>query len=124
MSHQEARAWWADVEHLRETLEERRSGAPRPALRLVEDPDAVPSAEPRPAAVATAERRPRRRTVQITGRPAETPVVRRLVEVEGQRRRPAAPAAERFSARPDRLAAWAVMLGLVLVLVAVLSSNA
>lgn len=123
MSHQEARAWWADVEHLRETLEERRGGASvRPALRLVEDPH---PAEPRPAATAaTAERRPRRRTVQITGRPAETPVVRRLVEVEGQRRRPAAPAAERFSARPDRLAAWAVMLGLVLVLVATLSSHA
>lgn len=122
MSHQEARAWWADVEHLRETLEERRAGAPRPALRLVEDHGAP--AEPRPVALATAERRPRRRTVQITGRPAETPVVRRLVEVEGQRRRPATPAAERFSARPDRLAAWAVLLGLVLVLVAVLSSHA
>lgn len=122
MSHQEARAWWADVEHLRETFEERRADTPvRPALRLVEDPHSEPA--PARTAVATAERPPRRRTVQITGRPAETPVVRRLVEVEGARRRPSAPAVERFSSSPDRLAAWAVMLGVVLVLVAVLSSG-
>jgi hypothetical protein len=117
MSQQHARAWWADVEHLREELEERRTAEPpaRPALRLVPGRDADPAAPAAPAA----PRRPARRTVQITGRPAEPPVVRRLVEVE--RRRPAAPVAERFSARPDRLAAWAVLLGLVLVLVALTS---
>ncbi|MCU0312629.1 MAG: hypothetical protein MUC84_01025 [Solirubrobacteraceae bacterium] len=114
MSQQHARAWWSEVEHLREELEERRgTEAPaRPALRLVPGP-------PADSAAPDAPRRAARRTVQITGRPAETPVARRLVEVE--RRRPAAPVAERFSARPDRLAAWAVLLGLVLVLVALTS---
>jgi hypothetical protein len=124
MSQSQARAWWADVEHLREEFEERRDDR-RPALRLVGESDA-PAAGPVDAPVAPRGgpgRSPSgRRTVTITGRPAEPRPVRPLVEIE--RRRPAAPAAERFSARPDRLAAWAVVLGLVLVLVATLTSGA
>ena len=57
MSQPEARAWWADVEDLRERIERRR--------------EAEPTATPR-ARVATAPPRapPRRAgTVQITGRP-------------------------------------------------------
>ena len=120
MSQNEARSWWADVEHLREGIEGRRSGAratlaPREAAQPVTDEFAVAVAAPRSA--------PRsRRTVQITGRPAELPAPRRLVEVE--RRWPAPRAIDRAAHRPDRLAHWAVFLGFALVLVAAMSAHA
>ncbi|HEY5142506.1 MAG TPA: hypothetical protein VII98_03295 [Solirubrobacteraceae bacterium] len=119
MSHNEARSWWADVEHLREGLEGRRPGAsatltPREAVQPVTDELAVARTPPRST--------PRsRRTVQITGRPAESPAPRRLVEVE--RRRPAPRAVDRAAQRPDRLALWAVFLGFALVLVAAMSAH-
>ncbi len=104
MSQPEARAWWADVEDLREQIESRREAeldsASPVALRLVSDDG--------PPAVATP-----RRTVQITGRPAQAPVPRPLM-VERQRQPRALDAATR---RPDRIAGWAALLGLVLVLV-------
>ena len=64
-------------------------------LRLVED------------ASAPAERR----TITITGRP--TPARRRSSQ-----------AAERISARPDRVALWAFLLGLFMMLMAVATANA
>ena len=82
------------------TLRDDEYDAPRPAprrLRLVED--AAPAAE--------------RRTIAITGRPTTPP----------PRRRPS-PAAQRISARPDRVALWAVLLGLFMVLMAVATANA
>jgi len=92
---------------------------------------------------ARAERRARaatRETVTIRGRPertasprlhvvrpARTSTVRpnaprpRVVHVS--RRRPARPAAERFGSHPDRIAMWAVMMALALVVVAALSAH-
>ena len=52
-----------------------------------------------------------RRTVVITGQP-----------LPPRRRRPVA--AQQIEARPDRIALWAVMLGLFMVFVAVATANA
>ena len=68
----------------------------RPDLRLVEEPP------PRDPVTG-------RRTVKITGQPT------------APRRR--SPAAAQISARPDRVAMWAVMLGLFLVFMAVVTAS-
>jgi len=116
MSQNEAHSWWADVEHLREGIESRRSGASA-TLAPRKGPEVAADGFARSAV-------PARRTVQITGRPAgpPAPAPRRLVEVE--RRRPAPRAIDRAAHRPDRLALWAVFLGFALVLVAALSAHA
>jgi hypothetical protein len=78
-----------------------------------------------------------RRTVKINGRPDGPPPARhlsvvpparaaaalgsRVVQVE--RRRPARRSRSRVGANPDRLAMWAVMMALFLVLVTLLSSQ-
>jgi hypothetical protein len=218
MADMEARAWWADVQHLREAAERRQSARPSDGpvfapLSLVEDdapargfswdpsmqaqestqsrppshrfarrgrfardtpapvdaadavgsddtaaapellvpsPDAAPEPElfvPSPAAVAEARRRaprldelddvdfapvPRdrdrtrdpqglRRTVTITGRPVSPAATPGLVEV--QSRRPARRAVERIGPRPDRVAMWAVAMGLLLCVVAMATAS-
>lgn len=111
MSQSEARAWWADVQEVRESIERRRAAeAGRPSLRAVADP--VDDAAPRRPVSAP-------RTVQITGRPTARQVPR-LVEIE--RRRPVRRPAERIGARPERLALWAVALCVFLILVAATSA--
>jgi len=97
MSQPEARAWWADVEDLRERIELRREAEHR-----TPDPVAAVPQTPGP-----------RRTVQITGRPASAPAPRPLVAA---RQRPSR-AMDAATRRPDRIAGWAALLGLVLVLV-------
>jgi hypothetical protein len=82
----------------------------------------VAPAAPRTAAVAT--RQPGagvagRRTVTIRGRGAE----RNLPWPDATRRRPPRRAYERAGFKPDRVAMWAVFLGLLLVLVAVMSAH-
>lgn len=79
---------------------------------------------------------PTRRTVQITGRtvpaPATTPARRAEAEFGpgadraggADRRRPARRPAERIGARPDRVAMWALLMGLMLILVAVGTADA
>jgi hypothetical protein len=64
---------------------------------------------------------PGRRTVTITGRPGPLERVPRLVEVE--RRRPPRTTQERVGGRPDRVAMWALMLALFLILITIVSSN-
>jgi len=73
-----------------------------------------------------------RRTVEITGRPAATAPVRavRISEPDalvadargrsarGARRRPSPSPAERLAHRPDRIAAWAAVLGFAMMVVA------
>ena len=95
MSQPEARAWWADVEDLRERIELRREAEHRT-----------------PAPVTTRAAAPRR-TVQITGRPVSAPPPRPLV---ASRQRPTR-VVDAATRRPDRIAGWAALLGLVLVLV-------
>jgi len=97
MSQPEARAWWADVEDLRERIELRREAEHRTPTPV--------STAPRAAAP--------RRTVQITGRPVSAPAPRPLVAA---RQRPTR-VMDAATRRPDRIAGWAALLGLVLVLV-------
>lgn len=71
-----------------------------------EPPHARPSAEPGS-----------RRTVKIGGRPEAG------FHQGPQRRRPPRRAAERIGPRPDRLAAYAVALGILLILIAILTAH-
>jgi hypothetical protein len=65
---------------------------------------------------------PRRRTVEIRGRTVPAPAVPRTPDLD--RRRPPRRAVERVGPRPDRLALWALLMGLVLILVAVTTADA
>jgi LPS O-antigen subunit length determinant protein (WzzB/FepE family) len=103
MSQQaEARSWWADVEHLRDVIESRREATPEESMQK------------RLERVHARERR----TVQITGRPVSS---LRLVEVE--RRRPPRTPLERLGPRPDRIAMWAVLLGIFCCIVALTTAH-
>src|SRR5207248_40211 len=77
--------------------------------------DVPPPAPPREE-VAPAPPRQGRRTVVIRGQSA-TPAV-----TPARRHRPPRTAVERLGPRPDRIAAWAVALGVLLILIAFLSS--
>jgi hypothetical protein len=139
MGHTEAPAWWADVEHLRDVYErtdearrradradvaERRTSLDRRPVEVVERraPDAA-----RPAPVARRGPHPKgtgvpaRRTVEIRGRTVPAPSVPRA---ELDRRRPPRRPIERVGPHPDRLALWALLMGLVLILVAVGTADA
>jgi hypothetical protein len=63
-----------------------------------------------------------RRTIEIRGRTVPAPVVPRTPDID--RRRPPRRAVERVGSRPDRLALWALVMGLVLILVAVTTADA
>ena len=150
MGHTEAPAWWADVQHLRDVVErtdearrradladvaERRASIePAPAERrasIEPAPAELPGrrvsdgARPAPVARRGPHTRgtalPARRTVEIRGRPVPAPAVPR---VELDRRRPPRRAMERVGPHPDRLALWALLMGLVLILVAVGTADA
>jgi len=134
MAHIEARAWWADVEHLRDVYERTDEARRRADLADVaarrsshEHPDvegevARPSTPPRRRDHPKGTAIPARRTVEIRGRTVPAPIVPRTVEIE--RRRPARRAIERVGPRPDRLAMWALLMGIVLILVAVGTADA
>jgi len=62
-----------------------------------------------------------RRTVKIGGRPEGSVEAARFQR--DRTRRPPRTAHERIGARPDRLAMWAVALGILLILIAILSSH-
>lgn len=146
MSQPEARAWWADVQHVRETIERRRAAdhrdgsrrrraeqyAPRfedidwaddltePRRRFARDE--VPAAPALPVGeIPAAAAAPARRTIQITGRTVAAPALRQVAR-DG-RRRPARRPIERLGRRPDRIALWAVGLAFFLILVAATSSS-
>lgn len=99
----------------------RQAERPRPAERPRATSAQPSRAVASPLAADPVGGVPGRRTVTIRGRGAER---------EGtwspyhSRRRPAVPAHEREGFRPDRAAMWAVLLGLLLVLVAATSSHA
>jgi hypothetical protein len=118
------RVWWAEVEDVRARIERRRAVELAARQRRGLPPRGSPA----------------RRTVTITGRAAlpgaEMPV--RLAEREASavahgegaaggsqaaRLRPRPSVAEWLGTRPDRVAAWAVALGFLLVLAAILSSH-
>jgi hypothetical protein len=80
-------------------------------------PTAAPATASAPHQPGTAL--PGRRTVTIRGYGAE----RNLPWPDHSRRRPARRPYERAGFKPDRVALWAVFLGILLVLVAVLSAH-
>jgi hypothetical protein len=131
MAHTEARAWWADVEHLRDVYErtdEARRRADDVARHGARERQHADTDTARPAAAARRESHakgtpiPARRTVEIRGRTVPAPVVPRPVEID--RRRPSRRPIERVGTRPDRLAMWALLMGIVLILVAVGTADA
>ena len=85
------------------------------------------SAQARAERAYTNSSRPARPGLRLVDEPpARDPVTgRRTVQIKGQvappRRR--SPAAAQISARPDRVAMWAVMLGLFLVFMAVVTAT-
>jgi hypothetical protein len=98
----EAREWWADVHEVRERIERRRAvesasvrrGAPRRGVReLRTGPRLTLVRSEEPATDEPVRRRPRPRPVQ------------------------------RIGPRPDRIAAWAVALGVLLLLLAILTAH-
>lgn len=109
--------------------------APRP-LELVEAPRVEPASDPAgeyavPAYDAATMAPPPeltpegRRVVQVTGRPhhaADARVARHRTDLD--RRRPRRGAVDRAASRPDRIALYAVILGLFLVVLAATSSSA
>jgi hypothetical protein len=80
------------------------------------------AAAPRRSGYGDAVALPDRRTVEIRGRTVPAPAVPRTIQLD--RRRPPRRAAERVGPRPDRLALWALLMGLVLILVAVSTAHA
>jgi len=65
---------------------------------------------------------PARRVVEIRGRTVPAPAVPRSIEID--RRRPPRRPIERVGPRPDRMAMWALLMGLLLILVAVGTADA
>jgi len=139
---QQAPAWWAEVEHLRDVYERtdearRRAdladqrGRPEPRETVERRP--VERVERRASGAGTSApvaRRgphpkgtpiPARRTVEIRGRTVPAPDVPRI---ELDRRRPPRRSVERVNPRPDRLALWALLMGLLLILAAVGTADA
>ncbi len=163
MSQTGTSAWWADVQHLRDSAErtdearrradqadlaarrqsrERRdveaevAAAPRPRFA----PEAMPAPRrrehvespvaPRRLDTAPVARRggyagagavPGRRTVEIRGRTVPAPPVPRSVELD-RTRRPRR-SLERVGPRPDRVAMWALVMGLMLIAIAISTSS-
>ncbi len=202
MAQSEARAWWADVQHLRDGYERtdearrradeadlaarrairerrgveaevssmlsgprrspapavpRRVSGPEPTGRRGPEPDLAPHHDPEPdlgprsATPAESASRlapqpefaprrgghadgrlagdragaprvkgsatPGRRIIEIRGRTVPAPIVPRPIETD--RRRPPRRAIERVGGRPDRVAMWALLMGLLLILVAI-----
>ena len=78
-----------------------------------DEPFAEPADEPTPPARGGVDGR---RTVKIGGRPAE-------FYSPSTRRRPSRAVHERVGPRPDRIAAWAFALGILLILIAIATAS-
>ena len=89
----------------------------KPELPLAEERDLAEALAPEPRGSADGIVRggvEGRRTVKIGGRPAE---------FHSAPRRPSRPVHERVGPRPDRIAAWAFALGLLLILIAIATAS-
>jgi len=84
---------------------------PEAAARSWTDADPPPEPDRRPHLRALESASPERRTVVIRG------------QVAPARRRPPRRAHERVGPRPDRIALWAVLLGVFLIVVAAMSAH-
>jgi hypothetical protein len=110
MARSNAQAWWADVEDLRDSIEARRAAGEQRARGTAQGA---------------------RRTISITGHPAgHARPVARLTDADEPpstlartRRRPPLRVTDRLGPRPDRIAAWAVLLGFAIVLATILTTH-
>ena len=85
---------------------------------------------PRPRAGSDQAAATARRTIEIRGQVAQRPAIAAVPDpvdpalaVARRRSRPGPSPAERFAARPDRVAQWAFLLGLFLIFVAAVSAH-
>jgi hypothetical protein len=108
----EARDWWADVYEVRERIERRRAR---------ESASGVRSGAPRRRGVREVRTGPR--LSLVPAQPGDDAGQRRHAGEEDRRRRPRPRPVQRIGPRPDRIAAWAVALGLLLLLLAILSAH-
>lgn len=121
--------WDADREPgpiVREIVLE-RDGAPRRPRREVATTFSTDRDPNAPRDVEVAELRGGRRTVEIRGRTVASPAAvadRSAAPSAALRHRQSGGAIEVFGQRPDRIALWALLLGIVLVLVALSSGDA
>lgn len=120
--------WDADREPgpiVREIVIERDDAPRRPRREVATafSTDRDPSA---PRDVEVAELRDGRRTVEIRGRTVASPapMADRAAPTAALRHRQSGGAIEVFGQRPDRIALWALLLGIVLILVALSSGDA
>lgn len=120
--------WNADREPgpiVREIVLERDDAPRRPRREVATtfSTDRDPNA---PRDVEVAELRDGRRTVEIRGRTVASPapVADRGVPTPALRHRQSGGSIEVFGQRPDRIALWALLLGIVLILVALSSGDA
>jgi hypothetical protein len=122
----DTQAWWAEVQHLREPAQRRRQTAERRFARTEAGADRGPQGPLVDDALEalSSEVPGSRRTVQIRGQVIPNVPARRLVEVQRRRAGRARGPVDRMVARPDRIALWAVLFGLVLVVVAATSAHA
>jgi hypothetical protein len=140
MSQTGTSAWWADVQHLRDAAERtdearRRADQADLAARRATRERGHVAAEithaPRRLEAPPVARRggygdavaiPGRRTIEIRGRTVPAPAIPRPLELD-RTRRPPRRAIERVGARPDRMAMWALLMGLVLIAVAITTAS-
>lgn len=120
--------WDADREPgpiVREIVIERDDAPRRPRREVATafSTDRDPSA---PRDVEVAELRDGRRTVEIRGRTVASPapMADRAAPTAALRHRQSGGSIEVFGQRPDRIALWALLLGIVLILVALSSGDA
>ena len=113
----QARAWWADVEDVRARIERRRAREDQARDRAGGNASAVRAPATRRG---VREVRPGRHlTVVSSGLPAPGS----SGASTALRRRPRPRMTQRLGPRPDRVAAWAVVLGFASVIAAVLSAH-
>jgi hypothetical protein len=98
----QVREWWADVYEVRERIERRRA---------------------RETTVARPAPSSRRGVREIRTSPQLSFAAHRQEDLGSRRRRPRPRPVQRIGPRPDRIAGWAVALGVLLLLLAMLSAH-
>ena len=124
MSQTAARPWWAEVEHLRPDEDGANEHRPRRTGRFDRRP-AHGRERPEPEVWlddVPAPPKRERRTIEIRGQADRVAGVAPVPSRGPQRVRGRDPH-ERVGPRPDKIALWAVLLGLLLILVAAMSSS-
>lgn len=107
----QAREWWADVHEVRERIERRR--ARESSTSALGTSTSAPRRNPQRRGVREVRPGARLTLVPTQAPPAD----------DHTRRRPRRTPTQRIGPRPDRIAAWAVVLGVLLLVLAILSSH-